>query len=44
MGRESGVAASDSMSSFWTFRDGKVVRLVFERDIEKALAVAGLRE
>ena len=42
-GRGSGVAVSVSMHSVWTFRDGKVVRLVIETDMDKALQAAGLR-
>lgn len=38
-GRHSGVAVEDAMYSVWTFRDGKVVHLVFDRDREKALEV-----
>jgi ketosteroid isomerase-like protein len=43
-GRQSGVAVEDTLFSVWTFRGGKVVRLLFERDRAKALEAAGLRE
>jgi ketosteroid isomerase-like protein len=43
-GRQSGVAVEDTMFSVWTFRDGKVVHLLFDRDRHKALEAAGLRE
>jgi ketosteroid isomerase-like protein len=43
-GRGSGAAVSLSMHSAWTFRDGRVVRLVFETDMDKALEAVGLRE
>jgi ketosteroid isomerase-like protein len=43
-GRASGIATFDSMCSVWTFREGQVVRLVFERDMAKALEAVGLRE
>ena len=44
IGRESGAAVEDTMCSIWTFRDGKVVRLIFERDRQQALQAAGLPE
>jgi ketosteroid isomerase-like protein len=43
-GRQSGVAVEMPMFSIWTFRDGKVVRLIVEFDRKKALEAAGLRE
>jgi ketosteroid isomerase-like protein len=43
-GRQSGVAVESPMFSVWTFRDGKVVRLIVEFDRKKALEAAGLRE
>jgi ketosteroid isomerase-like protein len=44
VGRESGVAVEDTLFSVWTFRSGKVVHLVFERDRQRALEAAGLPE
>ncbi len=44
IGRESGTAVEDTLFSIWTFRDGKVVHLIFERDRERALEAAGLSE
>jgi ketosteroid isomerase-like protein len=44
IGRESGVAVEDTMLSVWTFRDGKVVHLIFDRDRRRALEAAGLEE
>ena len=43
-GRRSGVAVESPMFSVWTFRNGKVVRLIMEFDRSKALKAAGLRE
>jgi ketosteroid isomerase-like protein len=43
-GRKSGVTVEDTMFSVWTFRDDKVVYLLFDRDRQKALEAAGLRE
>ena len=43
IGRQSGVAVDSPAFWVWTFRDGKVVRLLFEIDREKALEAAGLR-
>ncbi len=43
-GRVSAIAVEDTISSVWTFRGGKVVHLLFERDRQKALEAAGLRE
>jgi ketosteroid isomerase-like protein len=43
-GKTSGVEVEDEIHSVWTFRDGRIVSLVFERDEEKALEAAGLRE
>jgi ketosteroid isomerase-like protein len=36
-GRQSGVEVELTLYSVWTFRDGRVVHLVFDRDREKAL-------
>jgi ketosteroid isomerase-like protein len=43
-GRQSGAAVESPAFSTWTFRDGKVVRLVFERYEQAALEAAGLSE
>jgi ketosteroid isomerase-like protein len=43
-GRQSGVAVSEPIFSIWTFRGGKVVRLLFDRERRKALEAAGLSE
>ncbi len=43
-GRESGIAVNDSLHSVWTFRQGVVVRLLFDRDRREALDAAGLPE
>ena len=43
-GRVSAIAVEDTISSVWTFRGGKVVHLLFERDRQKALEAAGLSE
>jgi ketosteroid isomerase-like protein len=43
-GRQSGVAVEDTIFSVWTFRNGKVVHLLFDRDRQKALEAAGLSE
>ncbi|MCD6022794.1 MAG: hypothetical protein K0R20_2504 [Actinomycetia bacterium] len=43
-GRHSGVSVEDTMCSVWTFREGRVVRLLFDRDRESALEAAGLSE
>jgi ketosteroid isomerase-like protein len=40
-GRLSGVAVESPMNSVWTFRDGRVVHLVFEPDLQRALEAAG---
>ena len=44
IGRRSGVAVDSPAFWVWTFRGGKVVRLLFEIDRRKALEAAGLRE
>ena len=44
IGRESGAAVEDTMCSIWTFADGRVVRLIFERGRQRALEAAGLWE
>jgi ketosteroid isomerase-like protein len=44
IGRESGITVADSICSVWTFREGKVVRLLFERERRKAVEAAGLAE
>lgn len=36
-GRLSGVAVEDETHSLWTFRDGRVVELRFERELQRAL-------
>jgi ketosteroid isomerase-like protein len=43
-GRQSGVTVESPMSSVWTFREGKVVHLLFEPDPQKVLAAAGAGE
>jgi ketosteroid isomerase-like protein len=43
-GKGSGAAVSLPMHSVWTFREGKVVRLIFEPDMQRALEAVGLRE
>ena len=43
-GLQSGVAVEGPMCSVWTFRNGKIVGLVFEPDRQTALEAAGLRE
>jgi ketosteroid isomerase-like protein len=40
-GRLSGAAVKSPMNSVWTFRDGRVVHLVFEPDLQRALEAAG---
>jgi ketosteroid isomerase-like protein len=44
IGRESGATVEDALFSVWTFRDGKVVQLIFDRDRQRALEAAGLSE
>ena len=44
LGRQSGASVEDTLCSVWTFREGKVVHLLFDRDREKALEAAGLSE
>jgi ketosteroid isomerase-like protein len=44
IGRQSGVAVKGPMCSVWTFRNGKIVGLVFEPDRNKALEAAGFKE
>ena len=44
VGRLSGVAVEGPAFWVWTFRDGKVARLVFETDQGRALDAAGLSE
>jgi ketosteroid isomerase-like protein len=44
LGRQSGASVEDTLCSVWTFRGGKVVHLLFDRDREKALEAAGLAE
>jgi ketosteroid isomerase-like protein len=41
-GRQSGAAVEHPMSSVWTFRDGKVVHLLFDPDRRKVLEAAGV--
>jgi ketosteroid isomerase-like protein len=43
-GRQSGVAVEGPTYSIWTFQGGRVVHLVFEADLQRALEVAGLSE
>jgi ketosteroid isomerase-like protein len=43
-GRESGVAVEDEAFSIWTFRGGRVVNLLFDRDRHRALEAVELRE
>jgi ketosteroid isomerase-like protein len=43
-GRRSGAIVEHPMSSVWTFRDGKVVHLLFDPDEQKVLAAAGVDE
>ena len=42
IGHDSGAAVEDTLFSIWTFRDGRVVHLIFERDRQEALEAAGL--
>jgi ketosteroid isomerase-like protein len=44
IGRQSGAAVESPMCSAWTFREGKVVHLVFDPDHKKALEAAEQRE
>jgi ketosteroid isomerase-like protein len=44
VGRESGATVEDTMYSVWTFRDRKVVQLIFDRSRQRALKAAGLSE
>jgi ketosteroid isomerase-like protein len=44
IGRQSGAAVDSPAFWVWTFRRGKVVRLLFEIDRRKALEAAGLSE
>jgi ketosteroid isomerase-like protein len=44
IGRQSGVPIDGPAFWVWKFRDGKVVRLLFETDRQKALEAAGLSE
>jgi ketosteroid isomerase-like protein len=44
VGRRSGVAVEGPIFSIWTFRDGKVVHLRWERYRRAALEAAGLSE
>ena len=44
LGRQSGVSVEDTLCSVWTFRQGRVVHLLFDRDKEKALEASGLSE
>lgn len=41
-GRQSGIAVEGPIFSLWTFRAGRVVRLIFETNLEAALEAAGL--
>jgi ketosteroid isomerase-like protein len=44
LGRHSGVSVEGPTCSVWTFRDGKIVGLLFDPDKEAALEAAGLSE
>ena len=44
LGRQSGVFVEDTLCSVWTFREGKVVHLLFDRDRDIAREAAGLSE
>ena len=44
IGRRSGVAVESPVFSVWTFRNGKVIRLIMEFDRRKAREAAGLSE
>ena len=44
LGRQSGAAVEGPTNSVWTFRDDKVVHLLFETDRQKALEASGLNE
>jgi hypothetical protein len=43
-GKQSGIAVEGPIFAVWTFRDGHVVRLVFETHLEPALEAAGLTD
>jgi ketosteroid isomerase-like protein len=43
-GRHSGVAVEDDTHSIWTFRDGKVAELRFEREWQRAVEAAGFAD
>jgi ketosteroid isomerase-like protein len=43
-GRQSGVPVEAPIFSIWTFKDTKVVQLIFDPDRGKALEAAGLSE
>lgn len=43
-GRQSGIALEDTVCSVWTFRDGRVTHLLFDRDRRRTLEAAGLSE
>jgi ketosteroid isomerase-like protein len=43
-GRQSGAAVEVPAFTIWTFRHGRVTRLVFELDRQKALEAAGVTE
>lgn len=44
VGRDSGATVAGPLFSIWTFRDGRVVHLIFERYRQRALEAAGLSE
>jgi ketosteroid isomerase-like protein len=44
VGRQSGIAVEGPAYTVWTFRGGKIVRLLFETDRRRALEAAGLRK
>jgi ketosteroid isomerase-like protein len=43
-GRGSGVEVEDSLATIWTFRDGRVVRVIWYPTRQEALKAAGLSE
>ena len=43
-GRQSGVAVEMAIYNVWTFRNSRVVSLLFDRDRQRALEAAGLEE
>jgi ketosteroid isomerase-like protein len=43
-GRGSGIELSQRMAAHWTFRNGRVLRIVGYMDVASALEAVGLRE